>query len=419
MKRRFAMHSAALAALLAGFAAGPALAVTVTQTVVDGLKVNQYAWTDSQGRPRTLSLKIEGSGNPGHGGYAVAASYQFLTSGVWKTKTIKASAGVDGGFGYFVSHERYRLFSDGSNDTIASKIFHTDDSPLGLGYPVTTTFLTTGPAKKIVRFSLNYSHYGTIAANGLDPDTGNDSPALGTSAALYKRYSLPVDIYWFFQDGADFPRIRTQMHLDALPGPDRVSFDVRGPYGKLDFDGGANPISQVRWGDSHHFALTTTPLTRSTPWTWGGVNGGARYSSLIAGGFEMGLVEPGRYIKSHINDGYSDARGKTSSAYHCSATQVLPCDWEWPYQSSQYELPGNSNGTTTSEKIAWGSTPYFGTSLTATFDGLAAHPFDGFPASKLLSYDVCLVLGRAVSGGLSRSVALAGQTYRCADSTRN
>lgn len=426
MKRFFASRSAALATvLLIGSAADPAFAVTVTQPVVDGLKVYQYAWTDSQGRPRTVSLKQEGAGNPGHGGYAVAASYQFLAGGVWKTKVVKPGAAGEG-FGYFVSHERYRLFSDGSSATIAAKIFGVDDSPLGRGFPVVTRRFTTGPGKGIIQFALTYSHYGTAAANGLDPDTGNDLPPLGTSAALFKKYDLPVDITWYFKDGADYPRIRTHVYLNSVPGPDRVSFDLRGPYGKLDFDGGANPIAQIRWGDSHHFVSTTAPLTRNSTWSWASGNAGARYTSLSAATFEIGLLEPGRYRgQTRINDGYADGRGKTSATYFdgngCPfQAQLIPCDYEWPYQSAQYELPyNNRNGATTSEKIAWGSSSYYGTSLTSTYDGVAARPFDGFPASKVLGYDVCLVLGRTAAGGLTRTVALAGGDYHCSDTTRN
>lgn len=404
--------------------AGPASAVTMTQTVVDGLKVYRYAWTDSQGRPRTLSLKIEGSGNPGHGGYAVAATYDYLSGGVWRRQTVKPSVAGDG-FGYFVSHERERLFADGASATIAAKIFHVDDSPLGRGFAVSASRPATGPRKGIIRFSLTYSHYGTIAANGIDPETGNDRPPLGVSRALFKNYTLPVEISWYFQDGADFPRIRTQLRLDSVPGPDRVSFDLRGPYGKLDFDGGANAIARVRWGDSHQFATIPEPLTRNATWAWNAVNTGARFSSLIAAGFEMGLVEPRPFSQTALNDGYADGRGRASSTYFRGRgcpyeAQLIPCDYEWPYQSAQYELPyDNRNRATTSEKMAWGSSPYYGTSLASTYDGLVSRPFVGFPASKVISYDVCLVLGPTVSAGLTRTVALAGRGYRCADASSN
>ncbi|ATQ68172.1 MULTISPECIES: hypothetical protein [Methylosinus] len=405
MQGFFALGSAALATLL--LAAVPAAAVTVTETTAAGLAVYRYSWTDSKGRPRNVSLKKEGSGNPGHGGYAVAASYQYLDGGVWKTKAVKPSD-VNDGFGYFVSHERERLFTDGERATIARKIFHVDDSPLGKNFAVATATYAPASNLKIIRFSLVYPHYGTIAANGIDLETGDDAPPLGASSALFVKYSLPVRIWWYFKDGADYPRIRTQVSLASLPGPDRVSFDLRGPYGKLDFDGGANSITQVRWGDDFHFVSTTMPLTRNSAWTWNVINHDNRYTSLIAGGFEMGLVNLGG---TKLNDGYADGRGRTSSVYFNGKgcpyePQLIPCDYEWPYQSAQYELPyDNRNGVTTSEKIAWGSTPFFGTSLTSTYDGRASHPFDGFPANKAITYDLCLVLGRTIDGGTTRAAA--------------
>src|ERR1700761_5797999 len=119
-------------------AAAPAQAyfsgVHHTVTTVNKLSVDKYSWYDSQRLLRTVSLKQEGNGNPGHGGYAVQMTYQ--TNGGAKTVTVDAENSSDGGFGYFVSHERYRDFTDGANDTIADHVYHKDDSPLGLDFPV-------------------------------------------------------------------------------------------------------------------------------------------------------------------------------------------------------------------------------------------------------------------------------------------
>ncbi|WP_237154032.1 hypothetical protein [Oryzibacter oryziterrae] len=417
MKKPIALTSAALCLL--GLFTGAASAITSQTTTINGLKVLNVQWTDSKGMKRSVALKLEGNGNPGHGGYAVQATYRFVSGGKTYTRTINPSASGDG-FGYFVSHERERLFADGSTASIANKIFHVDDSPLGRGFAVTVTQPTAPAGSKIIRFATTYSHYGTINANGINADTGEDKPPLPTSQASFKKYAMPVTIDWSFQDGKDYPRIRNIVSLANVPGPDRVSFDVRGPYGKLNFDSGNNVISQVRWGDRFLFVTTSQPLTRNSTWTGNATNKGARYSSLIAGGYEMGLIEPRLFSKSALNDGYSDARGKTSDTYNdgngCSSqTQLMPCDYEWPYQSAQYELPyNNQNAPTTSEKMAWGSTPYYGTSLTSTWDGTTGTPFNGFPASRKLTYDVCLVLGKTVTGGLTSKLAAAGGDYNCA-----
>ncbi len=65
--------------------------------------------------------------------------------------------------------------------------------------------------------------------------------------------------------------------------------------------------------------------------------------------------------------------------------------------------------------MAWGSTPYYGTSLTAAYDGVQSVPFVGFPGSKVIEYQVCLVLGAQSGGGLTQSVAARlPASYGCA-----
>lgn len=402
--------------------APPAGALVLDEPVVNGLAVYRYTWTDSKGLQRSVAFKKEGSGNPGHGGYIVRTTFQSLSGGVTTTVTAN-SPGANEGFGYFVSHERYRKFSDGDSQPIAVKIFKKDDSPLGSNFPVGTALVATTPTKGVIRFTLTYPRYGTIAAAHYDDDTGEDSPPLGKSASLYKLYPLPVTILWFIQDGRDYPRVVTQVDMRSVSGPDRVSFDLRGPYGKLDFDAGDNPIASVNWGDRFRFATYPSPLTRNAKWAWNQANTGARYTALIAGSNEMGLVEPLPFAKSQINDGYAVARGTTYKTYNggqgCTDAddrQQLPCDYEWPYQSAQYELPQDDrNAPTTSEKIAWGSTNLYGMSLTSTYDGTTSVPFAGFPASKFLTYQVCMVFGRTRTSGLSRAVAESGGAYNCSD----
>jgi hypothetical protein len=139
-----------LAACL-GAAPLPAAAVSVTQSTVNGLAADVWSWTDAAGHARTVALKREGNGNPGHGGYAIEFTYMSGTTKV----TIDAETGSDGGFGYFVSHERYRNFADGSTDTIASHIFGVDDSPLGLDFAATTAMPATASGTGAERFTIS------------------------------------------------------------------------------------------------------------------------------------------------------------------------------------------------------------------------------------------------------------------------
>ena len=278
----------ALCALALIAPAGAGAAVGHTVTTVNGLSVDRYSWLDSNGRTRTVSLKREGEGNPGHGGYAIQMTYFAYMNGNWRRKVVNSAEG----FGYFVSHEAYRTFSDGFNGTIADHVFGVTDSPLGRSLPVTGTELAdTDPDRAAHRFAMSYPRYGTI-----DPipknEEGEDSSATPVAPAELRRYTLPVRITWYFLEGTDFPRIRTSVDLGNVGVADRVNFDVRGPYGVMDFDQGNMPISRVMWGDRLHFKSIGAPLTRNREWTWNQANAGARYTAMIAGQYEVGLVEP-------------------------------------------------------------------------------------------------------------------------------
>ena len=397
---------------------GSAAPVQHGVTTVNGLKVDAYRWTDSKGRPRAVFLKREGEGNPGHGGYAVRMTYQANLFGIWTPIVVNEVPGFDGGFGYFVSHERYRDFADGSEGTIAGKIFGADDSPLGLNFPVTGGPVpVSNPKAKAHRFRLSYPRYGTIAPIPKNADGANVSPT-PLDQASFKLYQLPVTLTWIFENGKDHPRIKVSVSLANIPGPDLVDFDIRAPYGVLNFDAGHNStIDTVMWGDRYHFRNTTVPLTRNSAWTWNVANRGARYTAMTAGGVEMGLVEPRKFKTSKLGDGFSFGRGQTSSQYRCDdQNEALPCDWEWPYQSAQYSLSyDNNDEPTTFEKIAWGTAPYWGTgpSMPKVWDtSTTTEPFNGFPGNKVITYDICVVLGKTIAGGLTKSVAAGA--YNCA-----
>jgi hypothetical protein len=397
--------------------ADAALAASHKATHVNGISVDQYAWTDSAGRTRTVSLKREGDGNSGHGGYAIQMTY-YTPAG----QLVTANSDDSEGFGYFVSHERYRDFDDGDNNTIAGKIFHTDDSPLGRGFPVVGRQLKTGtPGLLAHRFTMTYPRYGTVDPIEKDAD-GNDVAPTPTDPNKLALYHLPITIMWTFQDGTDYPRIMTTVSFGDVPGPDRVNFDIRGPYGVMVFDNNVDRVvSTVMWGDRFHFKTLGKPATRGSSWIWQRHNTGARYHALIAGSFEMGLFEPTPFKTSALRDGYADERHSRSSVYRngqgCDGEdQLIPCDWEWPYQSLQYSLPENRNEPANYKKIAWGSSAYYGSgpSLPLVYDTAnTAERFKGFPNNRKIVYSICVVLGLTVKGGLTQQAA-AGPDYNCA-----
>ena len=142
----------------------------------------------------------------------------------------------------------------------------------------------------------------------------------------------------------------------------------------------------------------------------------------------MGLFEPVAFASSATADLYADERGNTSTVYNggkgCAfgETQLLPCDYEWPYQSIQYSLPFNNNNATTNfKKMAWGSTVFYGTgpSLPAVSDSPGTQEtFNGFPDSGSLTYRICVVLGATTQAGLTKTAA-AQPSQNCAAATVN
>lgn len=411
-------------------------AVTHTIGAVNGVRCDVWTWTDSTGHPRTVALKLEGHGNPGHGGYAVQMTYYVHDlspaekgDGGWRKITANAPNEYDGGFGYFVSHERYRYFADGTNDTIAHKVFKGDDAPLGNTFPVTTRLAANGDVGS-ESFALVYPHYGTKVPGGFDMNTGRDNPPLSLNPADYAVYKIPVTTTWVFQSGRDYPRIDVSVDMarirapgSATPTAGLVSFDVRGPYGVLIFDDGHNGVvNTAEWGDQEYvFTPLRTPITRGSPWDWSKPNYGARYNVITTGTrpgtvYEMGLFEPRTASRSALADGYDPQRGYTSAGYAavpnhqpttdvCGDPQTLPTDGYWPYQSVQYGLPCKAmtadylSTPIAGKKISWGSAALYGFNVSTSYNGRLPYPIDNFPPR--LDYSVCLVLGRVTSGAVT------------------
>ena len=405
--------------------------VTHTTGTVNGVMCDIWTWADSAGAPRTIALKMQGNGNPGNGGYAVQMTYYVFNyspfnkeGGTYQKVTVNPAGTSDGGFGYFVSHERARTFTDGTTGTIAGKIYGVDDSPLGSGFPATAT-VSTGTNSGSESFQIQYYHYGTTTPGTLNTSTGQDvGLPPNNSQNTYTQYMLPATTTWVFQSGVDYPRIDVSVDMSQLiplggttPTPGLVSFDVRGPYGNMVFDDSGGTVTSVTWGDQQYlFAPYQTPVTRSSTWNWSAPNTGARYQVLTVGSlpgtrYEMGLFEPVNAAGSALADGYAPERGTTSASFaaaggtsfdSCTPTQqaqTLPSDGTWPYQSVQYSLPcpPTSNFLTTptnNQKIAWGSSSFYGYDISSVYNGVNSLPINNFPASYQLKYSVCLVLAQ-------------------------
>lgn len=376
------------------------------------LEVDTWTWVDAAGRPRTVSFKREGDGNPGHGGVAVRLTWQVPDGAGWRTESADGLGGGEEGFGMFVAHEHGRTFDDGSSGTIAG-LHGEDDSPLGIGFPVGIRrgSLSATSTSGFEAFTSTYPKWGTVAPMA---DVDGQTPR---SEAAHRRFLLPVTTRWHFAKGFNAPRIDVEVDLAQVTAG-QLAFDVRGPYGVLEFaNADANaPLNNVQWGDSAYHFTTLAPaagnLTTAAGWTWDEPMGSTRpYHALLARSgtvlYELGLVETEPAL---VYSGWSGNRG-TSSAK--SGHRLLSddfADWEWPFQSAQYSGV-SANAPTTFKKFAWGSSNLYGS--TATTQWLNDERSVSLVATPpVLRYRTCLIFGRstfndATRRGLTRTAAEA------------
>ena len=400
----FATHAAPLANPALG--AGQDILVENGEVTVAGfgaVTVVRYTWRDSAGNPRSVAL-VPASGS--NSGYALRFTYVVGGNTV---NVDAASDNGDGGFGYFVSHELYRDFDgDGSGDGTLAAIHGEDDSPLGRYLASTGSAQSAGTSQAAHEFKLNYPRWGTVAAMP-DPDAQTSA-----NAADHQRYQLPVVIRWHFVAGRDWPL--WSVEYDQTAANDHIAHDVRGPYGVMSFNEGVgNAVTALRWGDKYKFVAdagaadigaAAAPLN-GTSWTWNTLNTGRRYNVLSSGSYEFGLVDTVPYSASRYGDSYADRRGSTKAILNgCndgdpSVMQALPCTWEWAYQSIQFD-----NGPPARPKLAWGSSPYLGSSITSV--GIGPGQTETIVPKGRVHYGVHIVLGKSGTGApltLARSAA--------------
>jgi hypothetical protein len=381
-------------------ALNPGENVRLETGIVNNLVVDRYTWRDSTGHPRSASLVQFGQAT---GGYAVQFTYQIQKrkNGPFETFYLDPPPfRDDGGFGYFVSHELFRIFdadvcSDGSNNCTIASLHGEDDSPRGFELPGSGHTVSVSATEAIHEFTQHYPHWGTI-----DPIADPSSDPTPSALAAHAKYDLVVTMTWTFTSGQDYPLWSVTYDLSAAP-VNRLSIDMRGPYGSLAFDDRDRPLKFLEWGDQYVFRTRGSGVSTKSKWTWDTLNTGARYNLLVAGQFEMGLVQTIPYSASRFGSQYSDDRGLTSTRrLGCPDTGWrMPCDFEWTYQSVQYEEFGGRASRV--KKIAWGTAPFLGTSKTSDETG---EPFVGYP---VVSYSVWITFdksGGVKTRGLAQSI---------------
>lgn len=298
-----------------------------------GMTSDRFTWRDSANQPRVAVL-AHNTGQTGPGGTrgGELREYRYQVGG--SPRIVTASGSGASGFGYVVSHR-----SEGTTG------IGTDDSPLGHGFTGTSERVWQGRHHAIFRFAQSYPRWATT-----------------TAAPPNVRYDVPVTVDWMFSTGRDNPLWAVSWDLSAVP-VGAVDADSRAPYGELLFDGSAtegahSTIAGIGWGDRYKFATTTSPATYSSSWTWNTPNT-IPYVKLWTTGIDatMGTVQTQTIVQQDAGGYFGTARWNTTSAAGNACTtpaSLLPCDYNWPYQSINYSFASVSTPTNNT-RLAWGT----------------------------------------------------------------
>lgn len=317
----------------AGLPPAPNGLVQERDVSVLGMTSDRFSWRDAANQPRVAVL-AHNTGQTGPGGTrgGELREYRYQVGG--SPRIVTASGSAASGFGYLVSHR-----SEGTTG------IGTDDSPLGHGFTGTYERVWQGRHHAIFRFAQSYPRWATT-----------------TAAPPNVRYDVPVTLEWMFSTGRDNPLWAVSWDLSAVPAG-AVDADSRAPYGELLFDGSAtegahSTIAGIGWGDRYRFATTTAPATYNSSWTWNTPNT-IPYVKLWTTGIDatMGTVQTQTIVQQDAGGYFGTARWNTTSAAGNACTtppSLLPCDYNWPYQSINYSFAGVSTPTNNT-RLAWGT----------------------------------------------------------------
>jgi len=351
---------------------------------IGNLAAERYTWFDALGRSRSATFSHNDTAtNANREGELCEYTYHTDAVNVRDVKSLDASGA--GGFGYIVSHL--------GNTAPADQIF-ADDSPLGLAFQGTYTRLLNGRHHAILRYKLNYPRYYCT-------EDGN-----GNCISATTTYQMPVTIDWLITTGRNHPLWSVSFDLSGAP-MNAINADTRAPYGDMAFDGAANggfgdTVMGVAWGDHYKFTSTgASPVTLNSPWDWSQPNT-IPYVYLWTQNVdaEMGVVQSeditkqdaggyfGQQAWTHLSTD-AGGPGRCSTSAFSDGAYVMPCDFNWPYQSINYSLDTNNPGNDTNDKrLAWG----------AEFGFLGQSPYQGNNGSNLTgwprqSYSTYVTLG--------------------------
>jgi hypothetical protein len=308
---------------------------------VASLTSDRFHWCDAAQRPRVAVL-AHNDGQTGPSGVRGGAlrEYQYEIPG--GTRVVPVTEGGNagqGGFGYIVSH----AYVDGQGRVVPCSTGVGDDSPLGDQFTGSFQRVFEGRHHALFRFTLNYPRYGCATPN---------TPA--------QTYMMPVTIEWLFASGRDHPLWAVSYDLSEIPA-NAVTADSRSPYGELNFDGTPtggvhSTVAGVAWGERYKFQSTTDPVSYQSGWTWNELNS-VPYVKLWTTAVDatMGTVQTQTMSQQDAGGywGIYSWRHTSAEGSACGGA-VMPCNYNWPFQSINYNL-NVPFGSTSITRLAWGT----------------------------------------------------------------
>jgi hypothetical protein len=311
--------------------------ITIERDVSSGgMSSDRFSYKDYALLPRVLGLAHPGNAaGPGGSFGGEMREYRYSVGGA--ARTVLAPPSSAGGFGYIVSHR-----GEGSNG------IGVDDSPLGHGISGGAfARVFEGRHHVIHRFTLNYPRWAST-----------------TAAIPNQLYSIPVTIEWMLSEGRSYPLWAISYDLSGTPA-NAIEGDSRAPYGEMLFDGAASQgahsvITGVAWGDRYRFSSTSAPVSYQSAWTWNTPNTIPHvqlWTSAVDA--EMGTVQTQTIQQQDAGGYYGTNRWNTTSAAgnactDAGAVSLMPCSYNWPYQSINYSL-GGAAAPTNNTRLAWGA----------------------------------------------------------------
>jgi hypothetical protein len=307
---------------------------------VGGMLSDRFTWRDASNQPRVGAL-AHNDGQTGPGGTRGGELRELRYETPGGSRVVRASGSAASGFGYIVAHR-----SEGTDGLGGA-----DDSPLGHFFPGSFERVFEGRHHAIFRFTQLYPRHSRQSA--VPPNT---------------TYDVPVTTDWVVATGRDHPLWAVTWDLSGVP-VGAVESDSRAPYGELLFDGAASEeahsvVAGVGWGDRFKFASTTSPVTYNSAWTWD-VPNTVPYVKLWTTDVDatMGTVQTQTIDQQDAGGYFGTGRWGTTSAAGNACTvaiggvdHLMPCDFNWPYQSINFSLnPFTPAEPTNNTRLAWGT----------------------------------------------------------------